>query len=41
MVRREIANALVRGHGIPLATVAREVGVTTAAISRIVNLEVN
>jgi len=33
-VRLEIAEALVEGHGVPMAHVAREVGVTTAGISR-------
>lgn len=38
--RREIAHVLVKGHGVPMATVALEVGVTTAAISRIMRSEV-
>jgi len=34
-IRLQIARELIEGHGIPMAMVAREVGVTTAAISRI------
>ncbi|MEW6214281.1 MAG: hypothetical protein AB1478_03615, partial [Nitrospirota bacterium] len=33
-IRQQIAHVLVEEHGIAMATVAREVGVTTAAISR-------
>lgn len=34
-IRLKIARELIEGHGVPMAIVAREVGVTTAAISRI------
>ena len=34
-VRRRIALELVEEHGTPLAEIAREVGVTTSAISNI------
>jgi REP element-mobilizing transposase RayT len=36
-IRMKIARELIEGHGIPMAVVAREVGVTTAAISKIMN----
>ncbi len=33
-VRTEIANSLVESYGLPLAEVARQVGVSTSAISK-------
>lgn len=33
-MRMEIAHRLIEGHGVPMATIAREVGVTTSAISK-------
>jgi hypothetical protein len=36
-VRAQVATGLVKRHGIPLAEVARRVGVSTSAISKIIN----
>ena len=36
-VRAQVATGLVKRHGIPLAEVARRVGVSTSAISKILN----
>ncbi len=33
-IRMKISHQLIEGHGIPMATVAREVGVTTSALSK-------
>jgi hypothetical protein len=38
-VRAQVATGLVKRHGIPLAEVARRVGVSTSAISKIINRE--
>jgi len=36
-VRAQIAIGLVRTYGVPLAEVARQLGVTTPAVSKIIN----
>ena len=33
-MRMEIAHRLIEEHGVPMATIAREIGVTTSAISK-------